>query len=145
MRITIRTVENPGSKPMLTQVLSESHSHTCNLLLAVTETAQRLNTGPHHRETLPLTWMLVWTLAFVFIFRSFGGLHVVKGKLTPSWKIIEAVLRFWSWFYTRTPGVAFLIAMGSAGIYREMRQDHDCMDDSNTTFCISSHVVLKTA
>jgi len=30
MRITITTVGNPGSKPMLTQVLSVSHSHTCS-------------------------------------------------------------------------------------------------------------------
>lgn len=113
---------------------------------AVMEAAQRLNTSPCQRGTLPLIWKINLDFSFSFfflMFMSFPGLHVIKGRFSLlTWKLVESLPRFWFWFYRLIYGVAFLVVTWSAGTYRKMIQNHDHRDDSNTTFCISSCVVL---
>lgn len=137
-------------KTNLTQVLSMLQSRLQPSMPwspAVMEAAQRLNTSPCQRGTLPLIWTLIWTSAFFFLmFMSFPGLHVIKGRFSLlTWKLVDPLPRFGSWFYRLIYGVAFLVVIWSAGTYRKMIQNHDRRDDSNTTFCISSCVVLTAA
>lgn len=61
--------------------------------------------------------------------RHFKRLHILNASSAPTGKSVEAMTRFWLCFCRHVSGVAFLIAIGSSGMYREIRQDHDCIDE----------------